>query len=72
MADRPATPQPLEARIDELEVRTEFNTRAVEDLDDVVREFTHRVERLERELRELRSQLLGIVGAAPPDDPPDE
>jgi uncharacterized coiled-coil protein SlyX len=73
MADPPATSpssDPLGARIDELEIRTEFNARTVEDLDEVVREFAHRVERLERELRDLRAQLEGIVSTPPPDDAP--
>lgn len=47
----------VHVRLSELEIRSEYHSRTVEDLDAVVREFADRVERLERELKELRSQL---------------
>ena len=50
-------------RITELEVRSEFQARSVEDLDEVIREFTKRLERLEREVEELKAALLGTVRA---------
>jgi uncharacterized coiled-coil protein SlyX len=47
----------VDVRLSELEMRSEFHARTMEDLDTVVREFAERVSRLERELKELRAQL---------------
>lgn len=47
----------VDVRLSELEIRSEFQSKTVDDLDAVVREFAARVDRLERELKELRSQL---------------
>jgi uncharacterized coiled-coil protein SlyX len=47
----------MRGRIEELEVHAAFQARTIDELDDVVREFSERVRRLERELRELRGQL---------------
>lgn len=60
--------QEVEVRLSELEVRSEFQARTVEDLDVVVREFAERVARLERELKELRDQLE-VIGAEADDLP---
>lgn len=49
-------------RVEELEVRHAYTDRTVQSLDEVVREFTERVEQLEREIIELRS-LLAIATA---------
>lgn len=56
----------MRGRIEELEVHAAFQARTIEELDDVVREFSERVRRLERELRELRGQLeaSGTVASA--------
>jgi uncharacterized protein (UPF0335 family) len=47
----------------ELELRSEFQVRESEQLDEVLREYAARVERLERELRELRAQLSKVLGS---------
>lgn len=47
----------VHVRLSELEIRSEFHTRTMDELDAVVREFAERVSRLERELKELRAQL---------------
>lgn len=52
----------IDGRLGELEVRSEFQARTVEDLDVVVREFAERVSRLEQELKELRDQLEQLGG----------
>jgi uncharacterized coiled-coil protein SlyX len=48
----------VEDRLVQLEIRSEFQAKTVDDLDAVVVEFTERVERLERELAELRAVLV--------------
>jgi uncharacterized coiled-coil protein SlyX len=45
--------QELETRIIDLEVRVAFQAQTIETLDEVVRNFTARVEGLERRLAEL-------------------
>jgi uncharacterized coiled-coil protein SlyX len=50
----------LQARMDELEIRFSFTGRTVEDLDEVVRDFSARVQRLEREMKELRAMLESL------------
>jgi uncharacterized coiled-coil protein SlyX len=47
----------MRGRIEELEVHAAFQARTIEELDQVVREFSERVLRLDRELKELRAQL---------------
>lgn len=47
----------------QLEIRSEFQAQTVDDLDAVVVEFTKRVERLERELAELRAVLVRAAEA---------
>ena len=49
-----------DARVTELEVRSEFVKQSVEELDTVLREFTQRVTRLEEEFAELRTVLESI------------
>lgn len=51
----------LTRRVIELEVKTAFQERTIDDLDGVVRSFAARVEALERELARLRE------GPADPD-----
>lgn len=57
-------------RITELEVRIAHQDRLIATLDEVVRDFSARVTRLERELAELRSVRADLepIGAA--DEPP--
>ncbi|MEX1364286.1 MAG: SlyX family protein [Nannocystaceae bacterium] len=52
----------VEVRLSELEIRSEFQSKTVDDLDTVVREFAQRVDRLEHELKELRRQLESLTG----------
>lgn len=52
----------VEVRLSELEIRSEFQSKTVDDLDTVVREFAQRVDRLERELKDLRRQLESLTG----------
>jgi uncharacterized coiled-coil protein SlyX len=60
----------VDVRLSELEMRSEFQARTMEDLDTVVREFAERVSRLERELKDLRAQLELLSGDE--DDDADE
>ncbi len=55
----------VDQRIDELEIRHEFQTRNVEDLDGVVREFAGRVAKLEAELHQLRVDLEALTSGGP-------
>lgn len=59
-------------RLSELEIRSEFHARTMDELDAVVREFAERVSRLERELKELRAQLEVLGGDEEEDDDDDE
>jgi len=59
----------VEDRLVQLEIRSEFQAKTVDDLDAVVLEFTRRVERLERELAELRAVLVRAVGVGADEQP---
>lgn len=48
----------MEERIIALETRLAYQDRLIEDLDEVVREFASRVEKLEHELAELKKTVL--------------
>lgn len=61
----------VHVRLSELEVRSEFHARTMDELDAVVREFAERVSRLERELKDLRSQLVELGGEADVDEDAD-
>lgn len=56
-----------EQRIVDLEVRAAFQDKLISDLDEVVREFSKRVENLERQLKDLKD-----TGNAEPIGPPNE
>jgi uncharacterized coiled-coil protein SlyX len=58
----------VHVRLGELEIRSEFHARTMEELDAVVREFAERVSRLERELKDLRAQLEVLGGDDDDDD----
>jgi uncharacterized coiled-coil protein SlyX len=58
----------MDERIIELEIRIAHQDRAIAALDDVVRAFTTRVERLEQQIQELRAG--GAAPLGPADDPP--
>jgi SlyX protein len=60
---------PSEDRLIELEIRIAHQDKVIEALDDVVRTFTARVEKLERELEVLRKSAGGLA-VGPPDEPP--
>ncbi|MDA8019549.1 MAG: SlyX family protein [Thermoanaerobaculia bacterium] len=54
----------------ELESANAYLTKRVADLDDVVLEFTRRVERLERQLLLLSQRLEELGESSEPDDAP--
>ena len=58
---------PQDKHIVDLEVRVAFQERTISELDEVVCELATRLERMERELREVRD----TVNAAPDDDTPE-
>ena len=61
----------MEQRITELESRVAFQDQTIRNLDEVVRLFTARVERLERRLSDLADELRsGREGVGPHDEPP--
>lgn len=47
----------LKNRLTELEVRVSFQQQTIEDLDDVVREFTLEVDRLKAQVADLRQAI---------------
>lgn len=59
--DETSAGEKLEERVMELELRSEFQKHETKELDDVLREYAERVERLECELRELRAQLTALA-----------
>ena len=58
-SDVPAREE-LERRVVDLEIRAAFQTRTIEALDAVVREFAGRVEALERTLASLREEVVAV------------
>lgn len=61
----------MEERITELESRVAFQDQTIRNLDDVVRLFSDRVERLERRVSELADGLrAGHEDVGPHDEPP--
>jgi SlyX protein len=66
-----ADPVELAERITDLEVKVAFQDRLIASLDDVVRRFSARVERLEQELVELRAgDKSPPLPVGPASDPP--
>ena len=59
----------MDERLIELEIRIAHQDRLIAALDDVVRAFTARVERLEGDLQALRG-AAGALPLGPADDPP--
>ena len=59
----------LEKRIVDLEVRTAYQDKLIADLDEVLSEFSIRVERLETMLKDLKDSA-NAAPIGPPDDPP--
>lgn len=59
----------LEKRIVDLEARAAYQDKLIEDLDEVVREFSARVESLESLVKELK-ESLNAAPIGPPDEPP--
>jgi SlyX protein len=60
---------PFDDRLIELEIRIAHQDKVIEALDDVVRAFAARVEKLEREVETLRKSAGGLT-VGPPDEPP--
>ncbi len=58
----------MEEKITELESRVAFQDRTIRDLDEVVRLFSKRVERLEKRVGELADELQGGRGEIGPHD----
>jgi uncharacterized coiled-coil protein SlyX len=59
----------LEERLTDLEIRYAYQSTVVATLDEVVREFAARVERLEKQLA-AASAVGPDAGSAPLDEPP--
>ncbi|MCG8424035.1 MAG: SlyX family protein [Proteobacteria bacterium] len=66
------TTRPVSAdqRIIALETRIAYQDHLLASLDEVVQEFTARVESLERTVGELRASLSGLSDAGPADQSP--
>jgi uncharacterized coiled-coil protein SlyX len=61
----------MDEKIMELESRVALQDRTIRDLDEVVRLFANRVERLEKRLSELTDELrTGREGVGPHDEQP--
>lgn len=60
----------LATRVMELEIRTSYQDRLIETLDEVVRTFALRVEMLEQETRTLRASLDSAPTVGPADEKP--
>jgi SlyX protein len=60
----------LDDRLTDLEVRLAHQDHTIHILDEVLRTFTVRVERLERQLAELRKGAGDLGPVGPADDPP--
>lgn len=62
----------LEERITDLEIRLTYQNKIIATLDEVVREFTRRVERLERQVAAaaLAGDGDGAGGGGPDEKPP--
>ena len=59
----------VEKRIVDLEFRTAYQDKLIADLDEVIREFSARVERLESMLNDLKDSE-NAHPSGPADDPP--
>jgi len=59
----------LEKRIVDLEVRTTYQDKLIAELDEVIREFSTRVESLESLLKDLKDSA-NAAPIGPADDPP--
>ena len=59
----------LTKRIEDLEVRFAFQDETLQQLDSVVQEQAHEIERLRNELSTVREQLKDTLG---PEAPPEE
>lgn len=59
----------LEQRIVDLEVRAAFQDKLIGELDEIIREFSTRVESLESLLKDLKGSANATL-SGPADDPP--
>lgn len=57
-------------RLVQLETRIAYQDHLLANLDEVVREFSHRVQQLERELQSLRESVNSSGETGPANDPP--
>ncbi|HRC54366.1 MAG: SlyX family protein [Myxococcales bacterium] len=63
--------EPLSERMLDLEIKLAFQDRQVRQLDALVREFSERLEKSERELRELKQAMISPSdGTGPANEPP--
>ena len=62
-------PDTLTQRIEDLEVRFAFQDETIQQLDSVIQEQAHEIERLRNELTTVREQLKDTLG---PEAPPEE
>lgn len=60
----------IDERIIELEIRIAHQDKVIAALDDVVRAFAARVEKLEHQLAAVRQSAGGLDPVGPPDEPP--
>ena len=58
-----------ESRIVDLEVRVAYQDKLIAELDEVVREFSNRVERLESLVKDIQ-ESANALPIGPPNDPP--
>lgn len=64
-------PQPDDDRLVDLEIRLAYQDKLIRELDALVRTFADRLDRTDRELRELKSgQRSPEVPVGPPNDKP--
>ncbi len=60
----------MDERLDELEIKVAHQERLLSDLDEVVKAFTAKVAKLERELSELRETAGGLPVGDATEPPP--
>lgn len=69
-SDSDQSRDPAGERVIELEVRMAYQDKLIGDLDEVVRQFSVRVEQLERQVKELRERIDDGADVGPHDEKP--